>query len=206
MEREFLEKQGLNADQVKAVMAQYGKDVSELKSKASKADNFETQIGDLKDQLKDRDKQLTDLGKQAGDNDALKAQIAELKDANKQTQKDYEAKLAKQNRDFAVSTALGKAGAIENKAVLPFIDMDKVSVDNNGNLLGFEDQLEAAKKDHSFLFKQEEKKTESTPTPHIVSSGNNDSDVEKKPSEMSLDEQTALYRKDPDRWAQLFNR
>ena len=56
MEREFLEKQGLNADQVKAVMAQYGKDVSELKSKASKADNFETQIGDLKDQLKDRDK------------------------------------------------------------------------------------------------------------------------------------------------------
>lgn len=31
MEREFLEKQGLNADQISAIMAQYGKDVNGIK-------------------------------------------------------------------------------------------------------------------------------------------------------------------------------
>lgn len=206
MEREFLEKQGLNADQIKAVMTQYGKDVTELKGKAAKADKYESQIEDLNSQIDDRDKQLKDLHKQAGDNEAMKAKITELEDANKQSKADYEAKLAKQTKDFAVSQALSKAGALENKAVIPFIDMDKVSVDKNGNLLGFDDQLEATKKEHGFLFKQEEKKEESKPVPHVVPTGNNDSTVEKKPSEMSLQEQTKLYQEDPDKWRQLFKK
>lgn len=203
MERKFLEDQGLNEDQVNAVMAQYGKDVTDLKEKAGKADTLEDQITDLKSQISDRDKQLKDLNKLTDDNDTLKSKIAEMEQSNKQVQKDYEAKLAKQHKDFAISNALGKAGAFESKSVIPFIDMDKVSLDNNGNLLGFDDQLEAAKKEHSYLFKQEEKK-ESKPTPRIVTGGNNDSNVEKAPSEMTLEEQNKLYQENPDRWRNLF--
>lgn len=205
MEREFLVKQGLNDDQVKAVMSQYGKDVTDLKAKATKVDTYEGQLNDLKSQISDRDKQLKDLNKQAGDNEALKSKIAELEDTNKQATKDYEAKLAKQNKDFTISRALGKAGAIANKAVLPFIDMDQVSVDKNGNLLGFDDQLEAVKKSQSFLFKQE-KKEEPKPTPHVVSGGNGTSEVKENPSEMSLEEQNKMYQEDPSRWRSLFKK
>lgn len=206
MEREFLVKQGLKDDQVKAVMSQYGKDVTDLKAKAAKADTYGGQVDDLKSQISDRDKQLKDLNKQAGDDDALKSKIAELEDNNKQAAKDYEAKLAKQNKDFTISKALSKAGALENKAVIPFIDMDKVSVDKNGNLLGFDDQLEAAKKEHGFLFKQE-KKEEPKPTPHVVPAGNGTSEVdEKKPSQMSLEDQNKMYQKDPGKWRSLFKK
>lgn len=205
MEREFLVKQGLNDDQVKAVMSQYGKDVTELKAQATKVDTYQSQVNDLKSQISDRDKQLKDLNKQAGDNDALKSKIAELEDNNKQATKDYEAKLAKQNKNFTISRALSKAGAIENKAVLPYIDLDKVSVDKNGNVLGFDDQLEAVKKNQSFLFKQE-KLAEPKPAPRFVASGNNDSTVEKKPSEMGLEEQNKMYQEDPSRWRSLFKK
>ena len=41
MEREFLEKQGLNADQISAIMAQYGKDVNGIK------DGYESKLSSL---------------------------------------------------------------------------------------------------------------------------------------------------------------
>ena len=69
MERDFLEKQGLNADQIKAVMAQHGKDMTIIRS------NYDTKIASLNDQIDgyksqvtDRDKQIKSLSTAAKDN------------------------------------------------------------------------------------------------------------------------------------------
>lgn len=159
MERDFLEKQGLNAEQVKAVMAQAGKETNALRDDYDrKLASLNDQVDGYKSQISDRDKQIKTLGSQAKDNEELKAKVAEFEKANKEKDKEWSSKLASQRKEFAISSALSKAGALENKAVLPFIDTNKVSLDENGNLIGFQEQVDAAKQDYGFLFKQDKPK------------------------------------------------
>src|SRR5690606_3264175 len=72
---------------------------------------------ELKEMLKERDKQLEDIKKKAKDSEDLTAQIKELQDLNQKTVTEYEAKLAKQSFNFALEQALAKDGANPVKAV-----------------------------------------------------------------------------------------
>lgn len=207
MEREFLEKQGLNADQISAVMSQYGKDVNGIKSDYdAKVSDLNGKVEGLTGKVTDRDKQIKELSAAAKDNEALKAKFDEAQKAIADSDKKYKAQLLEQKKDFTIQQALTKAGAYNNKAVMAIMDMDQISVDDKGNILHVDDAIKAAQEAFPQGFKVQEEKKEPKPAPRVFTGGNADSTVEKKPSEMSLDEQTALYRKDPDRWAQLFNR
>ena len=207
MERDFLEKQGLNAEQVKAVMAQAGKETNALRDDYDrKLASLNDQVDGYKSQISDRDKQIKTLGSQAKDNEELKAKVAEFEKANKEKDKEWSSKLASQRKEFAISNALSKAGALENKAVLPFIDTGKVSLDENGNLLGFQEQVDAAKQNYGFLFKKDEPAEPQKPATHVVVSGNGTSEVPQDPSKMTLQQQNELYKSDPTRWTQLFRK
>lgn len=207
MERDFLEKQGLNAEQVKAVMAQAGKETNALRDDYDrKLASLNDQVDGYKSQISDRDKQIKTLGSQAKDNEELKAKVAEFEKANKEKDKEWSSKLASQKKEFAISSALSKAGALENKAVLPFIDTGKVSLDENGNLLGFQEQVDAAKQNYGFLFKKDEPAEPQKPATHVVVSGNGTSEVPQDPSKMTLQQQNELYKEDPSRWSQLFRK
>lgn len=207
MERDFLEKQGLNADQIKAVMAQNGKETNALRDDYDrKLASLNDQVDGYKSQISDRDKQIKTLGSQAKDNEELKAKVAEFEKANKEKDKEWSSKLASQKKEFAISSALSKAGALENKAVLPFIDTGKVSLDENGNLLGFKEQVDAAKQNYGFLFKKDEPAEPQKPATHVVVSGNGTSEVPQDPSKMTLQQQNELYKEDPSRWSQLFRK
>ena len=207
MERDFLEKQGLNADQIKAVMAQNGKETNALRDDYDrKLASLNDQIDGYKSQVTDRDKQIKSLSTAAKDNEELRAKFAEVEKANREKDKEWSNKLASQKKEFAISSALSKAGALENKAVLPFIDTGKVSLDENGNLLGFQDQVDAAKQNYGFLFKKDEPAEPQKPATHVVVSGNGTSEVPQDPSKMTLSQQNELYKEDPSRWTQLFRK
>lgn len=207
MERDFLEKQGLNADQIKAVMAQNGKETNALRDDYDrKLASLNDQIDGYKSQVTDRDKQIKSLSAAAKDNEELRAKFAEVEKANKEKDKEWSNKLASQKKEFAISSALSKAGALENKAVLPFIDTGKVSLDENGNLLGFQEQVDAAKQNYGFLFKKDEPAEPQKPATHVVVSGNGTSEVPQDPSKMTLSQQNELYKEDPSRWSQLFRK
>ena len=207
MERDFLEKQGLNADQIKAVMAQNGKETNALRDDYDrKLASLNDQIEGYKSQVTDRDKQIKSLSTAAKDNEELRAKFAEVEKANKEKDKEWSSKLASQKKEFAISSALSKAGALENKAVLPFIDTGKVSLDENGNLLGFQEQVDAAKQNYGFLFKKDEPAEPQKPATHVVVSGNGTSEVPQDPSKMTLQQQNELYKEDPSRWSQLFRK
>lgn len=207
MERDFLEKQGLNADQIKAVMAQNGKETNALRDDYDrKLASLNDQIDGYKSQVTDRDKQIKSLSAAAKDNEELRAKFAEVEKANKEKDKEWSNKLASQKKEFAISSALSKAGALENKAVLPFIDTGKVSLDENGNLLGFQEQVDAAKQNYGFLFKKDEPAEPQKPATHVVVSGNGTSEVPQDPSKMTLQQQNELYKSDPTRWSQLFRK
>lgn len=207
MERDFLEKQGLNADQIKAVMAQNGKETNALRDDYDrKLASLNDQIDGYKLQVTDRDKQIKSLSTAAKDNEELRSKFAEVEKANKEKDKEWSSKLASQKKEFAISSALSKAGALENKAVLPFIDTGKVSLDENGNLLGFQEQVDAAKQNYGFLFKKDEPAEPQKPATHVVVSGNGTSEVPQDPSKMTLQQQNELYKSDPTRWTQLFRK
>ena len=207
MEREFLEKQGLNADQISAIMAQYGKDVNGIKDGyESKLSSLNSNVETLKGQVTDRDKQIKDLSSAAKDNEELKTKFANAQKEIAESDKKYKAQLLDQKKDFAIQQALTKAGAYNNKAVMAILDADQISVDDKGNILHVEDAVAQAQKDFPQGFKPQEKE-ETKPAPKIVTTGNATSEtVEKKPSEMTLQEQNDLYRKDPQRWSQLFDK
>ena len=207
MEREFLEKQGLNADQISAVMAQYGKDVNGIKSDyEAKVSDLSGKVEGLTGQVSERDKQIKELGATAKDNADWKAKFDEAQKTIAENDKKMQAQLLDQKKDFTIQQALTKAGAYNNKAVMAIMDMDQISVDDKGNILHVDDAIKAAQEAFPQGFKVQEKKEEPKPTPHVVPTGNGTSEVKKNPRDMSLDEQNELYRQDPDKWRSMFEK
>ena len=149
MQREFLQNLGLSDDQVQDVLTQHGKSTNEIKGKLARA---EEQVADLQNQIGDRDKQLKKLEKTVGDNQELAQEIDKLRKENEQTAKDYQSKITKQAKYFAITNALKDAGAKNTKAVLALSDLDKVSVDEDGQLFGISEQLEELQKTDAYLF------------------------------------------------------
>lgn len=201
MQREFLQNLGLSDEQVQAVLTQHGKSTNEIKGKLAQA---EEQVTDLQQQISDRDKQLKKLEKAAGDNVELQKEIADLREKNEKQANEWQTKISEQSKNFSISNALRDAGAKNVKAVTALLDMDKVSVDDNGNLIGLSDQVKSLQETDAYLFAQKQEEQQVKPKVELFAGGNPNSATPKDPSNMSLDEQTALYRKDPSQWQSLF--
>lgn len=201
MKKEFLAQLGLSEEQAQAVLVQYGKDVTSIKASN---EQLQTQVDELQAQVGDRDKQLKKLEKAAGDNAELQKEIADLREKNEKQANEWQTKISEQSKNFSISNALRDAGAKNVKAVTALLDMDKVSVDDNGNLLGLSDQVKALQETDAYLFAQKQEEQQTKPKVELFAGGNPNSATPKDPSNMSLDEQTALYRKDPAQWQSMF--
>lgn len=154
MKRDLLKEHGFSEEQINLVMAENGKDVNSLKEQIN---NLTGERDGLQKQIDDRDKQLNTLKKSAKDNEELQSQIKQLQDENKTAKQNYQDQLAKQNKSFKIEGALRDAKAKNIKTVLPLIDTEKVSVNDDGTLNGLSEQLDNIKQDNSFLFGEETK-------------------------------------------------
>jgi len=201
MKKEFLVQLGLNEEQAQAVLVQYGKDVTSIKASN---EQLQTQVDELQTQVGDRDKQLKKLEKAAGDNAELQKEIADLREKNEKQANEWQNKISEQSKNFSISNALRDAGAKNVKAVTALLDMDKVSVDDNGNLLGLSDQVKSLQETDAYLFAQKQEEQQEKPKVELFAGGNPNSATPKDPSNMSLDEQNELYHKDPAQWRSLF--
>lgn len=81
----------------------------------------------------------------------------------KQLQKDvndwktkYDHDLEETKRDSAIRLAIAKSGTLSEKALMGLLDKDKIKFDKDGKLTGLDEQIEAIKKEDSFLFKEAE--------------------------------------------------
>ena len=99
--------------------------------------------------LKERDAQLEELKKI--DAEGLQAKIAELQTANEKAKTDYEKALAETKFSSALELALSTSGAKSAKALRGFLDMVKIKLDGD-KLLGLDEQIEAVRKEHDYLF------------------------------------------------------
>lgn len=133
----------------------------------SRFDEVNTQVKELKDQISARDKQLEELQKSVKGNEDLVRQIEELRTANKKAVEEYEAKLHKQAYEFAYQTELSKAGAKDVKVLDALIDKEKITF-KDGKFLGLQEQIEALKKSHDYVFA-----TNANPLPGKLGAGIN---------------------------------
>lgn len=204
MEKQDLLDLGLEEETAKQVLVLHAKDIQAANAKTATA---EQERDDLKGQLGERDKQLTKIKQSAGDNEELKEQIKTLQDTNKQTATDFQAKLDKQARDFKIEQALSNAQAKNPKAVKALLDLGEVKVDGD-RLLGMDDQLKALKESDGYLFEDTEPDgNQSKGGVHIFPKGNPPrGDKAKALDDLSLAEQSKLYREDPKKWQALANK
>lgn len=172
MKRDDLKEHGLSEEQINFVMAQNGKDVNALNDKIN---GLTSERDGLQKQIDDRDEQLTTLKKSAKDNEELQGQIKQLQEDNKTAKQNYQDQLAKQNKSFKIEGALRDAKAKNIKTVLPLIDTEKVSVNDDGSLNGLSEQLDAVKKDNSFLFEADQSKPNVTLSNKFSNRDNNNS-------------------------------
>ena len=106
----------------------------------------------LDKQKKDSDTLLAEAKKSLADSEEFKGKYDSLIAQQKEENEKYEAQIRTMKRDFALDGALSKAGARNSKAVRALLDDSKISVADDGSLLGFNEQIEAIKKDNGFLF------------------------------------------------------
>lgn len=149
MKKEELTAKGLTEDQAKAVMEIYTEEMKGYILK-SRFDEVNTAKTDLEKQVADRDKQLKALKDEAKDSEALQNKITELEEANKQTKKDYEAKI----RDMKLTSAI-KDQLTDCKypdLVADKFDRSKLILADDGSVSGLAEQLKTVRETYKELF------------------------------------------------------
>lgn len=149
--------------------------------------------------LRDRDGQLETLKNSTGDVEAMKQQIATLQADNKAKDEAHAAEIKKMKVDAAVEAALTSSGAINAKAVVPFLkDLDKAELADDGTVKGLAEQIEALTKadDTKFLFTA--KKQTQVKGVKPGESGNEEGDHGVDTSKMTYSEMMAYLAQNPD--------
>lgn len=109
----------------------------------------------LEEDVKARDKQLEELKKSNGDNETLQGQIKKLQDSNKAEKERYESELKSLKIANAVKLAVN--GKVHDEdLVAGLIDKEKLVLDENGGIIGLEEQVKSLQEKKAFLFKSED--------------------------------------------------
>jgi predicted nucleic acid-binding Zn-ribbon protein len=165
MKREDLTKLGLIDDAViDAIMAANGKDIEGHKAKLV---TLQTEADGIKVQLTDANKQIE--GFKGLDIEGVKKAADDWKAKAEQATADAVKQVAGLKFDHALDGALTGAKARNAKAVRALLQSDALKLQDDGSIMGLKEQLEKIKSENDYLFESD------TPTPRIVSGGNNHS-------------------------------
>jgi hypothetical protein len=202
MTRKQLEDLGLSKEQADAIIKINGDDIENAKSVSSaELKNMQTEVDDLKGQVKDRDKQLETLKASTGDNEALTKQIADLQKANTDAAAAHESEMNKLKIDFAVEKALKSAGAKNLKAVRALLELEDAKFDKEGNVKGLAEQIEklTSGDDTKFLFNEVQQQNQNTFKGFQPgASGEVKPGAEVDPSKMTYEQLAAYMEANPD--------
>jgi len=107
-----------------------------------------------KEQLSERDGQLEELKKSAGSNEELQKQIEKLQADNKLKDEQHAKEINDLKIDSAVSAAIQAARGKNAKAIKALLDMEKITITDDGTVQGIDEQIKAlgTADDSKFLF------------------------------------------------------
>ena len=149
MKKEELVAKGLTEEQATSVIDIYTEEMKGFIPK-SRFDEVNTAKADLEKQVADRDKQLKSLKDEAKDSEALQNKITELEEANKQTKKEYEAKIRDMKLTSAIKNQLTDCKYPDLMA--DKFDRSKLILAEDGSVSGLTEQLKTVKETYKELF------------------------------------------------------
>ena len=120
----------------------------------SRFDEVNTDLKTAKETITERDKQIEGLKKSSGDSEALKKQIEQIQSDNKKKDEEHAAEIKRLKIDAAIDTALTEAKAKNLKAAKALLDMEKITLNDKGEISGLSEQIKSltGSKDTSFIF------------------------------------------------------
>jgi len=161
MKREELKKLGIeDGDMIDKIMKLHGQSVEELKTNFEKAGS-ETQS--LKSQLEEAHSAIEGFKKL--DIEGVKQAADEWKQKAEKIKEESEKQVKQLKFDHALEKKLSEARAKNVRAVKALLDTNKVTLNEEGNLEGLDEQLETVKTENDYLFEPAE------PEPKIVARG-----------------------------------
>lgn len=158
MKRKFLEDLGLEKDIVDQIMQENGNDINKAKSDY---EDVKAQLETANNTIKERDKQIEKL--KEVDGEKLKEEITKLQKLNKEAEKKYLDDLKELKLNNAIKLAIHDKVFNEDMAAGLF-DKSKLILNDDGSVIGIDEQYENIKKDNAFLFKTNEVKNNYNPS------------------------------------------
>ena len=148
MKREFLRELGLSEEQIEKVMSEHGKTITDTTAKLAAAEESKKAF---EAQLVERDKDIKDLKKGAEDNAELAQKYADLETKYKGAKAEYEQQIKDTNLNHAVDMAL--TGKVHDAGIVRgLLDRTKLTLDEQGQLGGLDEQLKGLSESKPFLF------------------------------------------------------
>lgn len=180
MKRKFLEDLGLEKDIVDQIMQENGNDINKAKSDY---EDIKAQLETANNTIKERDKQIEKL--KEVDGEKLKEEITKLQKLNKEAEKKYLDDLKELKLNNAIKLAIHDKVFNEDMAAGLF-DKSKLILNDDGSVIGIDEQYENIKKDNAFLFKTNEVKNNYNPS------------IGESTKNMSLEEAMIYMNEHPD--------
>lgn len=182
MKTEFLKGLGLNEDQITAVMAEHGKDITKYQDDSAKLtkekEQLNTKVSNLESELKTTNQTLADANSQIEkfkemDIESIKAGAEEwktkyetsLEEAKKQKEQ-FEADMKAKDYDYAVNNYMNGFKFVDDvvkEAVVNQFKAKEFKVEN-GKFLGADEYMKEYQEQHKALFVQNEENQEQLPT------------------------------------------
>lgn len=193
MKRKFLEDLGLDKSIVDQIMQENGNDINKAKSDY---EDIKVQLETARNTIKERDTQIENL-KQV-DGEALQAEITKLQKENKEATDKYTNDLKELKLNNAIKLAINDKVFNEDIAASLF-DKSKLVLDDDGKVIGIDEQLENIKKENAFLFK-----TGKVETPYNPAGGSNPTEITKEQfNKMGYKERVELYNTNKELYTEL---
>lgn len=180
MKREFLEGLGLEKEVINQIMDENGKDINKAKGDF---EDLKSQLATATETIKERDKQIEKL--KEVDEEKLKEEITKLQKLNKEAEKKYLDDLKELKLNNAIKLAIHDKVFNEDMAAGLF-DKSKLILNDDGSVIGIDEQYENIKKDNAFLFKTNEVKNNYNPS------------IGESTKNMSLEEAMIYMNEHPD--------
>lgn len=144
MRRKDLEKiEGLTKEQIDEILGLHQTDEASWRTKmAAKDKELETSQNTVKDLNGKLDKYKD-------------VDVEELQEKNKNWQTKYDTDIAALKKQHAIEGAVSSSKPKNTKALMALLDLDKVTLGDDGKLSGLDEQITAVKKDNAFLFEDD---------------------------------------------------
>lgn len=149
--KEILKKLNIDEGIANQILTKYDEDIAkvnqDLQDKTKALELKETEFNTVKTKLEDLEKV---------DVEAIKNELKTARQDIKKLEENHKTELDSLKIDNAISSALIKNGAINNKAVLPFVNKEAIKFDEKGSIVGLNEQIQnlIRGEETSFLFKQ----------------------------------------------------